>query len=104
MPPPSPPPQNWRLYLELSALALVIMPFAGNILGPLILWLAKKDSSPEVHAYGPDALNFHLSWTIWTLLTCGLGSIFYLVFYIVRVIRFSNGEDYKAPLTLKLIA
>jgi uncharacterized Tic20 family protein len=99
----TPPAQNWRLYLELCALAVMIFPVFGNILGPLILWLAKKDTEPAVKAYGPDALNFHISWTIWGTVTCGIGFLVYLVFYIVRLIKFANGEDYQAPLTLKLI-
>ncbi|MCF7676174.1 MAG: DUF4870 domain-containing protein [Akkermansiaceae bacterium] len=101
-PVPAPSAQNWRLYLELAALAGIIIPI-GNIFGPLILWLAKKDTEPEVNAHGPDAMNFHISWTIWTLVSCGLGGLVYLVFWIIRIIKFSNGEDYKAPLTLSLI-
>lgn len=101
-PPPAPPAQNWRLYLELSTLAGIIIPI-GNILGPLILWLAKKDTEPAVKTYGPDALNFHISWTIWTILTCTVGGLVYLVFWIIRIIKFANNEDYKAPLTLSLI-
>jgi uncharacterized Tic20 family protein len=98
----TPPAQNWRLYLDLCALAGMIIPF-GNILGPLILWLAKKDTEPAVKTYGPDALNFHISWTLWSVVTCGVGALVYLVFYIVRLIKFGNGEEYQAPLTLKLI-
>ncbi|MCX6874601.1 MAG: DUF4870 domain-containing protein [Verrucomicrobia bacterium] len=98
----APPSQNWRLYLDLCALAGIIIPF-GNILGPMVLWLAKKDTESLVKTHGPDAMNFHVSWTIWTLVTCGIGVVVYFVFWIIRVIKFSNGEDYKAPLTLSLI-
>jgi uncharacterized Tic20 family protein len=98
-----PPTQNWRLYLELCALACIIFPAGGNILGPMVLWLAKKDTVEAVKIHGPDAMNFHISWSIWTLVTCGIGSVVYLVFWIIRLIKFSNGEDYKAPLTLSLI-
>lgn len=97
-----PPTQNWRLYLDLCALAGIIIPF-GNILGPMVLWLAKKDTVEAVKIHGPDAMNFHISWSIWTLVTCGIGSVVYLVFWIIRLIKFSNGEDYKAPLMLSLI-
>ena len=98
----APPSQNWRLYLELCSLAGIIIPL-GNILGPLVLWLAKKDTESLVKLHGPDALNFHISWSIWTVVTCGLGGLVYLVFWIVRMIKFANGEDYKAPLTLAII-
>lgn len=102
-PTPAPPAQNWRLFLELAALAGIVVPLIGNVLGPLILWMVKKDSEPAVKAHGPDAVNFHLSWIIWTLITCSFGGIVYLVFWIIRVIKFANNEDYKAPLTLNLV-
>lgn len=101
-PTPAAPTQNWRLYLELAALVGIIIPL-GNILGPLILWLAKKDTESAVKTYGPDALNFHISWSIWTLVTCGLGGLVYLVFWVIRIIKFGGNEEYKAPLTLSLI-
>ena len=101
-PTPTPPAQNWRLFLELAPLVGILLPL-GNILGPLILWMVKKDTEPAVKTYGPDAVNFHISWTIWSLVTCGFGGIVYLVFWIIRVIKFASNEDYKAPLTLSLI-
>ena len=101
-PTPAPPAQNWRLFLELAPLIGIILPL-GNILGPLILWMVKKDTEPAVKTHGPDAMNFHISWSIWTLVSCGLGGLVYLVFWIIRVIKFASIEDYKAPLTLNLI-
>lgn len=99
---PSAPQQNWRLYLELASLAGLILPF-GNILGPLILWMVKKDQEADVKLHGPASLNFHISWTIWSLVTCGLGGLVYLVFWIIRLVKVSKGEDYVAPLTLTII-
>lgn len=96
------PPQNWRLYLELSSLAGILIPL-GNIWGPLVLWLVKKDTEPQVKTYGADALNFHISWTLWTLVTCGFGGLVYLVFWIIRMVKAANQEEYKSPLTLNLI-
>ena len=55
----------WGMLCHLSGFAGYLVPF-GNILGPLILWLAKKDTESAVKTYGPDALNFHISWSIWT--------------------------------------
>lgn len=99
---PPAPKQNWRLYLELASLSGLFIPL-GNILGPLILWMVKKDQEPEVMQHGPASLNFHISWTIWSLVTCGLGGLVYLVFWIIRLVKISGGQDYVAPLTLTLI-
>lgn len=100
--PPAAPKQNWKLFLELSSLAGLIIPL-GNILGPLILWLVKKDQDQDVQASGPAVLNFHISWTIWSIVTCGLGALVYLVFWVIRLVKVSNGQDYTAPFTLTLI-
>jgi uncharacterized Tic20 family protein len=35
--------------------------------------------------------------------TCGLGGLIYLVFWIIRLIKFANLEDYKSPLTLTIL-
>ncbi len=102
-PTPPAPSQNWRLYLELAALAVIIPIPGANILGPLVLWLAKKDTEPAVKTYGPDTLNFHISWSIWTLVTCGIGGLVYLVFWIIRLVKFANNEECKSPLVLSII-
>ncbi len=70
--PVSPSATNWRLYLELLTLTMFVIPF-GHVLGPLVLWLVKKDTIPEVDAEGKKVLNFNLSWTLWIIASCGLG-------------------------------
>lgn len=105
--PPTPPsaaptPTNWRVFLELSSLAVFVFPF-GNILGPLVLWLIKKDSEPEVAAEGIRVLNFNISWTIWIFVTCGIGFFVWLVFLVIAIVKAANRQPYEHPLTLKLL-
>ena len=106
VPPPSPAPQpgntSWRLYLELLALSGFVIPF-GQILGPLVLWLMKKDTVPEVDAEGKRVLNFNISWTIWGIVTCGLGFLAWIVILLVSILKAANREPFKHPLTLELI-
>src|SRR5687768_15194295 len=62
--------RSWEVLCHLSAAAgLVGVPF-GHIFGPLIVWLCKRDESAAVDAHGKEALNFHLSWTLWLALYC----------------------------------
>jgi uncharacterized Tic20 family protein len=59
--------RNWAVLCHLSALLwLVGVPF-GNILGPLIVWLIKKNDYPFVDDQGKEALNFHISLTIYLI-------------------------------------
>lgn len=59
------PPQERTLGMltHLSALAGLIVPF-GSVLGPLVVWLIKKEESRFVDDQGKQALNFQLSMLI----------------------------------------
>jgi len=88
-----------------------------GILGPLIAWLVKKDSIPEVDAYGKEALNFQLTVLMAVIalnivgaFTCGVGSILAmvvgiagLVFAIIAAMKANTGEFYTYPFALRLI-
>ena len=44
------------------------MPWAGHILGPLIVWLAKRGDSPEIDEHGKESLNFQISMLIYNVI------------------------------------
>lgn len=54
--------------------------FTG-FLGPLILWLVKKDSSPFVAHHGRESLNFQL--TLMLAMLCVGSATFFLMFLLV---------------------
>lgn len=107
--------RNWGMLCHLSALAsLVGIPF-GHILGPLIVWLLKKNDYPFVDEQGKESLNFQISVSIYgivaaflifikigILLLVGL-LLADLIFVIIASIKTSNGEHYHYPLTIRLI-
>jgi uncharacterized Tic20 family protein len=106
--------KTWGMLCHLSALAGIIIPF-GFILGPLVVWLVKKQEYPFVEDQGKEALNFQISMAIYlvgALLLCfviiGLiilpvVAIADLVFTIIASIKASNGEPYRYPLTIRFI-
>ena len=53
----------WAILCHLSALALFIIPPIGQILGPLLIWLIKKNGMPSVNEEGKKSLNFQISMT-----------------------------------------
>ena len=55
--------KTWGMIAHLSALVGLIIPF-GNILGPLVVWLVKKDTMPFVDDQGKEALNFNITLAI----------------------------------------
>ena len=106
----------WATFCHLSAFAgLLGVPF-GSILGPLVIWLIKKDEMPFVDENGKNAMNFQMSILIYmfaaTPLLC-LGPLVFLawiplgiidiVFTIIATLKANNGEVATYPMSIKFI-
>ncbi|GAA5436483.1 DUF4870 domain-containing protein [Deinococcus aquaticus] len=52
---------------HLSPLAGFVLPTLGNVLGPLVAWLAFRDRSGALDEQGKEALNFQLSFWLYGL-------------------------------------
>lgn len=105
--------RNWATFAHLSAFVM----FLGipSLIGPLVVWLAKKDD-PYVEAQAKEALNFNISMLIYAiaagisiLLVIGiiaLPAVFiaWFVLVIVAAIRSADGEDYRYPFTIRLVS
>lgn len=106
--------RTWGMLAHLTALSGFVIPF-GFIVGPLIIWLIKKDESAFVDDQGKEALNFQISIIIYavvsSLLILVVIGIFLLiaigildiVFVIIASVKANSGERYRYPLTLRLI-
>ena len=57
----------WAMFTHLAGLAflLPVVPGIGSIIGPLIIWLLKKDQYPFVDDQGKEALNFQITMFIY---------------------------------------
>src|SRR6266571_6777713 len=73
---PSSNVRTWNVLCHASALAGFFVPWAGHILGPLIVWLAKRGDSAEIDEHGKESLNRHSTFVIVRLraLSTPLGS------------------------------
>jgi len=108
---PGMPSKDERTMGMLAHLLAIILGFVG----PLIIWLIKKDESPFVDDQGKEALNFQLTILIaitvsaLTMFIC-IGfvllpavAIFDLVFCIIASIKAGNGEAYRYPMNIRFI-
>lgn len=107
--------RNWAMFCHLSALAGCIIPFVGNVIGPLVVWLLKKDEASIIDREGKKSLNFQISLTIYfvaafilTFVAIGVVllpavGIFGLVMVIVAAVKTSNGENFKYPLSFNFV-
>lgn len=92
----------------------LVVPF-GNILGPLVLWLLKREGNPFVDDQGREAVNFQITMTLAALVCAALMAvligflliialgIYWLIVTILAAVAASNGERYRYPYTLRLI-
>lgn len=105
----------WAMLCHLTALLIFIgIPF-GNLIGPLVVWLIKKNDMPLVDSHGKESLNFQLSMTIYALaagllifivigipLLIGL-MILNLVLVITAAVKVNNGVNFEYPLTIRFL-
>ncbi len=105
----------WAMLCHLSALATYIgLPF-GNIIGPLVVWMIKRETSPFVDDQGKEALNFNISMIIYgivcaVLMLVVIGffllillCIAHIVLTIIAAIKANNGETYRYPATIRFV-
>lgn len=59
--------RNWAVLGHLSALLFLFgIPF-GNILGPLVVWLVKRNDHPFIDEQCKEALNFQITMTLYII-------------------------------------
>ena len=107
--------RTWCAFIHASALLGVFIHFPGHLLGPLILWLIKRDDAPELDAHGKEAVNFQISMLIYNAIAAVfclvLVGFFFLavlwvlnaIFVIIAAIKASDGEFYRYPMTIRFI-
>jgi uncharacterized Tic20 family protein len=108
--------RQWGMFAHLSAL-LGLLAGTLTFIGPLIVWLIKKDQSKFVDYHGKEALNFQINILIYSLIgwviavvTCFFGIpvpllvlIYGIVMPIIAGMAANRGEMYKYPAIFRLI-
>ena len=110
-----------HLYARVGGLLTSAAGGWGTFIGPLVIWLVKKDTMPFVNDQGKEALNFNitvaiicLALVLLSIVTLGIGLIIaipawvivgiaWLVLTILAAVKANEGVAYRYPLTLRLI-
>jgi uncharacterized Tic20 family protein len=118
--------KQWAMFAHLSALlgGLVTSGWAGSIgffIGPLVIWLMKKDTMPFVNDQAKEALNFAITVSLactalllLTILSLGIGALLTiplmliigigaLVLVIIAAMKANQGIAYRYPFALRLV-
>ena len=111
---PSKDERMWGMLCHLIAFSGYIIPF-GSVLGPLIIWLIKKDEMPFVDDQGKESLNFQLTMMIAVIISLilvfvfigflllGIIIIYQIVVIIIASIKANDGVKYRYPYTIRFI-
>jgi uncharacterized Tic20 family protein len=108
-----PPPDKDSITMGMLCHLLGIFTY---FIGPLIIWLIKKETSPFVDDQGKEALNFQIVASIASaacFLACCVPPVVVLlisavqitriVFSIIATVQANQGIAYRYPLTIRLI-
>ena len=106
--------RTWAMFCHLSALAGLLFPF-GSVIGPLIVWLVKKEEMPLVAEHGRKSLNFQLTMMI-AYIVCfmlmfvvvgvillPLVALFSLIMVVVSAIKANDGKEVNYPMAIEFI-
>lgn len=100
---------------KMLAMLIYLISFFTAVIGPLIIWLLKKDESDFIDYHGRQYLNLFISYTIYTMISAIL--IFLLIglallpivatagfiFTIVAAVKAYSGEYYRIPLIIRIL-
>lgn len=107
--------RRWATICHLSALLGLLGNGVGFVLGPLLVWLLKREDHPFIDEQGKEALNFQITMFIvlfvaGILVVVGVGIIIMIavgflmtIFPIIGAIKANGGTHYRYPLTWRVV-
>lgn len=110
----TPEQKQMGLFLHLSQLANIIIPFAGIVI-PIVIWQTQKEKMPALDAHGKMVVNWLISSLIYWIVSGVLAIVLIgflgmlalvimgIVFPIVGGIKANNDELWEYPLTIKFL-
>jgi uncharacterized Tic20 family protein len=116
--------KNFSVLMHLSILAHLVFPYVAVAI-PIIMWMNKREKSAFIDDHGREAINFHITISIYSfvlpiigviiaILTLGLGIIILIpliflpyvlsiVGMIMAIVHTNRGEYFRYPMTIRFI-
>ncbi|UII54435.1 DUF4870 domain-containing protein [Cytobacillus spongiae] len=100
---------------RLLAAGIYVISFFTNFIGPLIIWLLKKDDSSFIDYHGKEYLNFLISYTIYSIVSSILMlvligfvliwvvGVLAFVFTIIGAVKAYEGNEYRIPFVFRIL-
>ncbi len=106
--------RQWAMFCHVSAM-LLYCTVIGGFIGPLVIWLVKRDAMPFVDDQGRETLNFQIT-ILLALVGAGILMIvvigipiffglllFHFIATIVAAVKSSEGVLYRYPFCWRVI-
>ncbi|MBO1198287.1 DUF4870 domain-containing protein [Staphylococcus simiae] len=97
------------------AMLIWLLSIFTSFVGPLVIWLIKKEESEFVNQQGKNFLNYAISYSIYliaslvlTIVLIGYIPLFILsiagfVYTIMAIVTVNKGQDFVVPLSIEII-
>ena len=105
----------WAMGCHLIALVGLLGNGIGFLIGPIVVWLIKREDHPFIDEQGKESVNFQIT-MMGAVILCiplifvaigivlmPLIGIFDVVMTIIAGIKAANGEHWRYPLTIRFI-
>jgi uncharacterized Tic20 family protein len=112
---PSKEAKQFGMLCHITGLGGLLTAGFGNWIGPLVIWLLKKEEYPFVDDQGKEALNFQITcligfmigvittWLIIGFLIIAVVGVLWLIYTIIAAVQASEGVTYRYPFSIRLI-
>lgn len=106
--------RNWALAAHVGS--IVTAWFALGLIAPLIVLLVRGGNSPFVRRHAVESLNFQINALVYSVIffllvfvligfaLLPLYGVFYLICVVLGTIKASGGEDFRYPMTVRVIS
>jgi uncharacterized protein len=100
---------------RMLAAILYVVSLFFPIIGPLVIWLLKKDESSFINYHGREYFNFFISYSVYSVISgiliflvvgiflLWILGIMALVFTIIAAVKAYEGNEYRFPLVFRVI-
>ncbi|MCT8136807.1 DUF4870 domain-containing protein [Anaerobacillus sp. CMMVII] len=94
---------------------IYVISFFTTFIGPLVIWLLKKDESDFIDHHGREYFNFLISYTVYFIISgiliiviigaflLAIVGIAAFIFTIVAAIKAYDGEYYRFPFIFRIL-
>src|SRR5699024_9379384 len=100
---------------RMMAMLIYLVSLFTTIIGPLIIWLIKREESDFVDYHGKESMIFLFSFAISSVVSTlsmiillasvliSIVGIVYCIYTIIAIMKAYSGERYRIPLVIRLI-